>query len=310
VLFISCSSEKENRTEVEVPPTKQVELPPTQTPGKLVALLENSVTSYYINKGYPRGFEYEMLSLFCKDHDLELDIRMVHNMDQLFDSLTDGSADILAANITVTGERKNFVSFSNPILRTRQVLIQRLPEGYKRMSSSKIKKRIVNDALDLEGRTVHVHNNTSYMTQLKNYVNSNGMNVNIVAIDPEEGIDDLIAEVAEGKYDFTILDENIASIYKKIYPNLHISIPISLSQNIAWAVKKDNARLLEMINQWQEENRGSTRWNMIYNKYFKYTSSEVKYLQNHISDLKTGELTPYDPLIQKYANQIEWDWRL
>lgn len=310
-IILACNpAPKELSYPITTNDSTQFNLPATLIPGKLVAFFENSITSYYVNKGYPRGFEYEMLNLFCKDNNLELEIQMIPNMDLMFDSLVAGKADIVAANLTVTGERKEFVSFSNPILRTKQVLIQRLPKGYKKMSKSKREKFMVKDALDLEGKTLHVHNKTSYMEQILSFKNNNGLNLNLVAVDPEEGLDELVSSLADGTIDYTILDENIAFIYKQIYPNLHISTPVSLSQNIAWAVKKDNTALLELLNTWQEENRGSTKWNMIYNKYFKNKSGETHAMQSNFDKIKTGELSSYDPIIQKYATLINWDWRL
>jgi len=313
-LIFACSdvSDDEIKTSSTKVETEEniVKMQATHTPGKLIAILENSLTSYYINKGYPRGFEYEMLNMFCKANNLELEIRMVQNIDFIIDSLVLGDADLIASNLTVTASRKKRVSFTQPILRTSQVIVQRLPDNYKKLSKSQQNKRVIADALDLDGKTMHLHQNTAFIAQLKMFMEANGLDIKIEERDPEEGTDDLIAKVAEGEIDFTILDANTASIYKKIYPNLHISTPISLSQNIAWAVKKDNTNLLQLINNWQDKNKNGTKWNMIYNKYFTYTSREVKYIKTHVNQIKTGELSPYDPLIKKYATYINWDWRL
>lgn len=310
--FLSCYKSTSNaESENKITDSTAVSiLPVTSEPGKLVAFVENSITSYYVNKGYPRGFEYEMLNLFCKDNELELEIKMIHSMDLLLDSLIEGKADIVAANLSVTGERKQMVSFSSPILRTRQVLIQRLPENYRKLSKSKREKFLVMDALDLDKKTIHVHENTAYMEQIVSFKNNNGLDINLIAVDPEEGLDELVSQIADGSLDYTILDENIAFIYKQIYPNLHISTPMSLSQNIAWAVKKGNSGLLDLLNAWEEENRGSTKWNMIYNKYFKNKNGEMRSMQSNFEKIKTGEISSYDPIVQKYAAQIEWDWRL
>ncbi len=313
-LFFSCSSgsdsEKNNASTKVINTDSLVTMQATHKPGKLVAVLENSITSYYINKGYPRGFEYEMLNMFCKENNLELEIRMVQNIDYIVDSLEYGNADLVAANLRVTAERKKKVSFTNPILRTHQVIIQRLPENYRKLSKSQQNKRVITDALDLDGQSIQLHKNTSFIAQLNMFVEANGLDIKIVIRDSEEGTDELVAKIAEGEVDYTILDENVARIYKKIYPNLHISTPISLSQNIAWAVKKDNISLLKMINDWQEKYKNGTKWNMIYNKYFTYNSREVRYIKDNVEQIKTGELSPYDPLIKKYATYINWDWRL
>jgi len=313
-FIFGCSEKNENNkneasTKVKGP-KNAVELTATNTPGKLVAVLENSITSYYINKGYPRGFEYEMLNMFCKEYNLELEIKMVQNIDYILDSLILGNADLVAANLQITAGRKGKVSFTEPILRTRQVIIQRLPDNYRKLSKSQQNKRVITDALDLNHKTIHLHKNTSFIAQLNMFNTANGLEIKIVERDSEEGTDELISKISEGEIDYTILDENTAHIYKKIYPNLHISTPISLSHNIAWAVKKDNHNLLKLINDWQAKYKNGTKWNMIYNKYFTHTSREVRYIRDNFAQIKTGELSPYDPLIKKYANYINWDWRL
>ena len=92
--FLSCYKSTSNaESENKITDSTSVSiLPVTSEPGKLVAFVENSITSYYVNKGYPRGFEYEMLNLFCKDNELELEIKMIHSMDLLLDSLIEGKA--------------------------------------------------------------------------------------------------------------------------------------------------------------------------------------------------------------------------
>lgn len=311
ILFSSCndeqkSSESDNQ---ETPPVIDTTAHFLKE-GKLVALIENNVTSYYINKGQPRGFEYEMLKAFCDDHDLELEVKMIAGVDYIADSILRSKADVGAGNLTITGDRKKKILFTPPLLKTKQVLVQSLPENYKKLSKSQIKKRVVTDALDLDGKSVYVNVNSSYKLRLENLANENGIEIHIQHVNDDMGIDELVELVSRGEITYTILDENLAQFYKKLYPNLHITTPISLSQNIAWMLHPENVGLQRMISEWFDEKRNGAKWNTIYRRYFKVSSKEMSFLKHHLHDVQLKEVSPYDKTIKRYAAQINWDWRL
>src|SRR5688572_8664205 len=96
--------------------------------GKIIALTDYSSTGYFVYRGEPMGYEFDMLSLFAKSQKLELEVIIAKDMNSIFDQLNSGEADIIAANLTVTSERSRYVAFTEHLLYTRQVLVQRKPE--------------------------------------------------------------------------------------------------------------------------------------------------------------------------------------
>lgn len=276
--------------------------------GRLVVLMSNNLSSYYILKGQPRGFEYDMLKLFCKENGLDLQVKVVREFEYLLDSLVAGKGDLAAGNITVTGARKAVVDFSPEVLRTRQVLVQRLPEGYKKMSSKQRKARMVNDALELSGKTIVVNAGSSFLPRLLNFKKENGIDLSIEKVGGNMGTDELIRKVAKGKIDFTVVDENMAKMHKNAYPNLDFSVPLSLSQSIAWAVPKGHYELQELLANWLQKRKKSTQYNIIYKRYFG-TSGQLRNTANYLA-VVNGQISPYDDLIKQYATFIDWDWRL
>lgn len=280
------------------------------TQGTLTALLGNDLTSYYVAKGQPRGFEYELLKWFCKDHNLELQTKVIHDYDHIIDSLVAGSGDIAAANLTITGPRLDYVSFSPPILKTKQVLVQRLPENYRRLTRKQREARLVMDALDLDGKTIHIHVGSSYYKRIKNLAIENGLNVTLIEADPNYGPEKLIEMVSNGDIDYTIVDENVAKIHKNALDNIYINTPVSLNQRIGWAVQKNAFELQELLAQWLEKNRKSTKFNIIYAKYYKHGGgTKTGYIRNYRS-ITQGQITDMDQMIQRHAENIDWDWRL
>ena len=276
--------------------------------GKLVVLMSNSIASYYIFKGQPRGFEYEMLKLFCKENGLELEVKVINDFDYLIDSLVAGKGDIAAGNLTITAKRRETVDFSPEVLRTRQVLVQRLPENYKKLSKRKIKDQLINDALELDGKTIYVNAGSSFYSRLVNYGVENGIELDVQTVSSDLGADELVDMVSSGEIDYTVVDENIARIHTTVYKNIDISVPLSLSQSIAWAIPKGHSELRNLLADWMEGRKKSTRYNMIYNKYFG-SKSDLRVRENYV-DIQNGKISPYDKLIQKHAEYIQWDWLL
>ncbi len=64
-------------------PSVNIDLPEILQKGKLTVLAENSSTSYFIYKGKKMGFEYEILKLFAEEMGVELEIKVVQNLDSL-----------------------------------------------------------------------------------------------------------------------------------------------------------------------------------------------------------------------------------
>ena len=124
--------------------------------GKLVALTDFSSSSYFIFKGVPMGFEYELLEKFCAEIGVELSVRIVNDMDSVIYLLNHNEGDIIAANYTVTNRRKRYLTFTEPVLRTRQVLAQRLPEQWWTLTRDQLDRRMVRNAGQLIGKTIHV----------------------------------------------------------------------------------------------------------------------------------------------------------
>ena len=127
LLFVidSCVMKKEEAPVVIEKPEFRIDLAEIIKKDTLTILAENSTTSYFIYKGKKMGFEYELLQLFAEEIGVNLKVVIVENLDSLINMLDRGEGDIIACNYTVTSERTKTISFSEAILQTHQVLIQR-----------------------------------------------------------------------------------------------------------------------------------------------------------------------------------------
>lgn len=277
---------------------------------KLTVLLNYSPTSYFIYKGQPMGFDYELLKRYANTIGVKLEIIPIQNMDSIFTDLNKGVADVVASNLTVTEERLRKVAFTEPILVTNQVLIQRKPADWRKMRRSTLKETLLHSPLDLAGKTVTVGKNSSYYSRLKNLSNEIGGKININTVSGKLTTDELIEKVAFQQIEYTIADKNMAKVSEWQYPDLDANLKISLDQNIAWSTRKNSRKLTQSINNWLTLFKETKHFTILYNKYFRNQKGFNNRINHQSYTLKSGEISPYDETLRQNAPQINWDWEL
>ena len=278
--------------------------------GVLNAITIYNSTSYFLYRGEPMGFEYDLLERLAAELEVELNMIIAEDIDELFNMLNRGEGDIIAFGLTVTEERKKVVEFTEHHYVTHQVLVQRKPENWRRLPLHKIQKQLISDPLDLIGDTVHVRLNSSYHDRLVNLQDEIGGKIYIEAVPGKMTTDEVIQMVVDDSIDYTVADYNIAAINQTYYPILDIETPISFSQRIAWAVRKNSPELLSAINEWIEKSKRQDFYYVIYNKYFKNKKSYKRRIRSDFYSKNSGRISPYDDLIKENAARLGWDWRL
>ena len=92
--------------------------------GTLTVLAPYNSTTYFIYKGEPLGYEYELLQSFAKSEGLELKMVVVADPKSLFTILNSGEGDIAANRLVPTPENEADASFTRALYRTEPVLVQ------------------------------------------------------------------------------------------------------------------------------------------------------------------------------------------
>jgi len=277
---------------------------------KLILLTENNSTSYFIYKGVPMGYEYEMVDSFARSIGADLEVVVVKDIDNIFDMLNRGEGDIAADNLTITNSRRKEFDFTTALFESKQVLIQRKPDDWQKLSQAELEKSLVRSTLKLAEKQVYVRRGSSFYERLKDLSNEIGGKIDVVEMPGTESTEEMISEVAKGKIDYTIADENIADIVAASYDNLDVKTPISFPQKIAWGVRKNSPELLNALNEWISKEKKQRMMQFVYDCYF----SDKKFAQviqtSEYSSMAGGKISPYDDLIKKYSPKIGWDWRL
>jgi len=316
ILFSSCSQANKSKKSSLLNSNQNThpfnifkDLETIKEDGVLHAITIYSSTSYFLYKGMPMGFEYELLSRLAKELDLRLKITVAEDINDLFDMLNNGDGDLIAYGLTITEPRKDLVSFTKNHYVTHQTLVQRMPKNWRSLPGYKIDRQVISNTLELISDTVWVRENTSYAQRLQNLQDEIGAKIPVAHIEGNIPTDEIIRMVVDGEIDRTIADYNIAAINKTYYPILHIDTRISFSQRIAWAVRKNSPELLAVINKWIAKEKKKDDYYVIYNKYFKNTKSYSGRVQSDFYSKNSNKISKYDAIIKKNAAKIGWDWR-
>lgn len=311
IVFAVCvSCNKAPQMKFAPAPTVQIDLEQIQKRGYITALVDNNSISYFIYKGQPMGYEYELLNLLASQLNVDLKIKVTSGVERAIDLLNTGQGDILAFPLTITKDRTSYVSFSRPHFNTYQVLVQRKPENWRRMGIDDINDRLIRNPVELVGKEVFVLPATSFELRLKNLSEEIGGDILIRRDTTSAESESLIRKVALGDVPYTVADHMMANVNASYYPNLDVNTPVSVMQQVAWATRMNSPKLLESVNAWLSQIKREATFMVIYNRYFKSPRTSLIRMKSDYSSLGGNKLSPFDDLIKKGATELGWDWRL
>jgi membrane-bound lytic murein transglycosylase F len=275
--------------------------------GILKVVTEYNSISYFIYRGQPMGFQFELLQALADHMELELQVTVSNDLEKNFMDLREGTVDLIAMDLTVTAERKQFVSFTSPLLQTRQVLVQRKPERWEEMNNKQLESSLIRNQLDLAGKIVYVQAGSVYASRLRSLSDEIGGGIRIREVQLEA--EQLVQRVALGEIDYTICDENVGLVNTTYFPQIDVGTAVSFPQNVAWAVHPDSDSLKAEIDSWINDFKTSRNYALLYNKYFmnRHTNRNI---HSEYYALSSGNISRYDEIIKEESKKIPWDWRL
>lgn len=276
--------------------------------GRLVALTDYNSINYFLYRGEPMGYQYEKLKLLAEYLGVKLEVKVSNDIDKSFSRLNAGEVDLIAIGLTITQGRRQTINFTTPHSQTRQVLVQRKPENWRKMKTwDEVETHMIRNTLDLADQTVYVQKGSIFYNRLSSLANEIGDTINIVQ-DTRE-VEELITAVANGEIDYTICDEHMALVNEKYYSNLDVKTPVSFPQNLAWAVQYGCDSLKIEIDSWLSTFQQTAAASYIYNKYF-HSPRHINIAKSEYHSVRGGKISKYDDIIKEISERNGWDWRL
>jgi len=310
-IIAGCTSKKTIEKEADIHQVLfQKDLPEIINSDTLRVIMVHSPTSYFLYRGIPMGFDYDLISRFAKQLEIKLDLIIANDIDSVFEMLNNGNGDLVAYNLTVTKARKNIAGFTLPLNLTRQVLVQPKPDNWREMKLHKIEKELIRNPLKLVNKEIFVRKNSSYHERLLNLEEELGVEINIQFLPGNISTNEALSMVNNGEIPLTVSDENIAVINKSNLSNIDIQTPIGILQQLSWSVRKNSPELLDTLNSWITEIRKKDEFYVLYNKYYKNNHAFRTRTKSDLFSLGTNQISPYDDLIKKHSKNLGWDWRL
>ncbi len=278
--------------------------------GVIRVLVTYKKTEYFVVKGQQRGFEYELMEQYeravnkgRKKGQPHIDIVYIPvPFERLIPSLIKGRGDVAAAGLTVTPARREKVAFTIPYVTD----VSEVVVTHKSNTS-------IRSLNDLSGRIVYVLSGSSYVQHLvrlsKRFKAEGKAPIYIVESDAYLATEDILELVNAGIVDVTVADNHIAELWANVLPDIvvHKDIAVNTSGQIAWAVRKNNPKLLKNLNSFLKNHRkGTTLGNVLFKRYYENT----RWIANPLSDTAQEKLEKYNALFQRYAEEYDFDWLL
>jgi membrane-bound lytic murein transglycosylase F len=293
--------------------------------GTLTVLAPYNSTSYFVYRGEPMGYEYELLRQFAKDQGVELKMVVVTDLKSIYSMLNSGEGDIAAGRLMKTTDDEAKVSFSRALYRTDPVLVQQesSPDSNPTKGGQKglepgpadqtedveIEARLVSRPGQLAGKTVTLPEKSPYKRTLVEL--SDEISGDIYVVEMGKLQDEALAQkVARGEVQFTVMQDNLASLKEAEFKNLRVRPVLGHPYTVNWAVRKTSPELLNRLNEWIDQKQNTKLFDSLYKKYFIDRRSYLEHDSSEFLTSTTGKLCAFDDLLKKYSANISWDWRL
>lgn len=206
--------------------------------------IEYNSNSYHVSGDTLAGEDYDLCKLIEKKSGLKVEIYPEMNLNNSLDGLKERRIDVVARNIPITSVGKEEFRFTNPINRSRLVLVQRTMEANGG-------KEPIRNQLDLGGKNIYIQQGSAARLRIENLSVEMADSI-FIKEEPLYGEEQLIIKVAKGEIDYAICEEKIAQKLVKLYPEIDILTAVGFTQLRGWAVRPESTILLDSLNAWLE----------------------------------------------------------
>ncbi|MBR8654374.1 transporter substrate-binding domain-containing protein [Achromobacter sp. Marseille-Q0513] len=274
-------------------------------------LVPYNKTLYFLDKGgAQRGLIVDMMTEFEKS--LNAGIKAHHERihvvflptprDRLIPDLLAGKGDLVAANLTITDERRAQVDFSHP-----------LASGVRELIVTSASAAPLASLDDLAGREVLVNPSSSYYSSLKTLsaaLQARGKRPIVIRDAP--GVfetDDILEMVNADLVKITVADRYLANFWKQIFPGIVVreDLTVDAGNDVAFAFRKDSPLLAATINPFMDTHRGDTAFGRQQFKKYLMSTKWVKHAADPEDLERFHRLTTH---FQRYGQEYNIDWLL
>lgn len=255
--------------------------------------------SFFLFRGDTLGYDFSLIRDFAQSKNLVLDIEIPSNLEEAITMLDSGRVDVIVYGIPNTSLFKDHLYSCGPEMDISQVLVQNAVD----------RDSLVTDVTQLNGRSVWVEKGSSHFQRLANLNSEIGGGIVIVPYAADTlSQEDVVRLVAKRKIPMAVVDGDIGRLNRTYYPNIDVSLRISLGQYSSWAVAPERGWLGDSITEWFNSEGTKRNNEILLKRYFEMSKGSPDF--NLFMSLKKGRISDYDSIFKEEAARIGWDWRL
>lgn len=265
--------------------------------GILTVLTRYDPTTYYERANGFSGLEYDLVQLFAQHLAVKPKFILPATFSSLLHMTAAGEADLAAAGISITEERRQHLLFTPPYQKITEQLIFRSGTKQPRQAS------------DLSGGILEIVKDTSHAETLQSLQKKTPQlqwqtNATI-------DTDGLLYLVNERLIDYTIADSNQMTLMRRFYPKLNVAFNLGSARHLAWAFKKsDDLSLYNEAEIFFKKIKENKVLEQLLERHYGHTRN-IKYVGNCTFRLHyQSRLPSYQAEFHAAANKYAIDWRI
>lgn len=294
IVFLSLLSACDNYSASHLGSTQLEQI---KHQGEINVITRKDPTTYYEGTDGLTGLEYDLVMLFAKRLKVKVNFILPSTFNQILNDIANNEADIAAAGLTITSQRKKNMRFAPSYQSITEQIIYR--SGKKRPKT----------VADLSTGIIEIVKGTSHLDTLIHLKTDHpelDWNIN-----SKLDSDGLLYLVNEGLIDYTIADSHQAGLIKHFYPKLYTAFDITEPRQLAWALShsEDNSLYDEVSLFFKQIKQNKTLQHLL-EKHYGNTSN-LNYVGNCTFRLHMESRLPkFIHFFKTEAKKHTIDWRL
>jgi membrane-bound lytic murein transglycosylase F len=290
LLLVGCGEEP-----APIPPSLLAQI---KERGSLIVATSNGPTTLYEGAQGQTGFEHDLVALFANRLGVQASFEISDGNGLMLELLRQGKAD-LAAGLTITPEREQWLRFGPSYQAIEQLLIYRnLPE---RPPPGSLR--------DLIGKRIAFAANSALEAHLQGLAKEHP---GLIWSSDEQGDNErLINRLEQGELDYIIIPSHHFALVRRYYPHLRVAMSLMQQRPLAWAFAQGaDDSLLQEARAFFAEIGDNGRLAQLIERHYGHTeqlnSVDLMVFKRHYQERLPQFIGP----IKYAAFASGFDWRL
>ena len=254
--------------------------------GVLRVITRLDENNYFLKRGRPAGFELELARRFANRHGLRLDVLVGRDDDEIVNWLHNGVGDIVTTRIDaryIHGDPA--FSISREYRHDASVLITTTA-------------RPIRSAAALRGTIVAGYEGSTHLAALQEFVNESST---VIGVDRRVSMELLLERVAIGVIDAVVINAHRVNAALTTRGNLVAGMSIPNPYRYRWTLRGEDGPLMTAVDHFIQSDYRDEAYNVHERRYVH---------ANDPAQRSSDDISPFDGLLQSYADRYGFDWRL